>query len=261
MISSADLVRAIPTPIYQQLKRRLRQQIETGDWPPQFKLPAEVDLAQELGVSRGTVRHAIQELSADGLLVRVHGRGTYVTSTVLEQPLADSLVAFSEELAVRGIAFETRLISQELVSPTLRVAGLLATGWGQRVFALRRVRMVSRVPLIYLENYVAVPDRPGIEKIDFQKKGLFETLEDEFGLCLDLGQRSFQAQAASAAVACDLEIEPGAPVLYQEELVFLDTGRPVVLSDVWLRADRFRLSAMVKRFRGPRRPPGSIELT
>ena len=124
-VAQADLQRTAPTPIYQQLQGFLRRQVDSGQWPPHYKLPAEVDLAQALDVSRGTVRRAIEELTAEGMPVRVHGRGTFVASMRLEQPLAESLVAFSDELRQRGIASETRLLSQGLVTPAARVARLL----------------------------------------------------------------------------------------------------------------------------------------
>src|SRR5258707_8523064 len=106
-MSPAALNGSPPTPIYLQWDGLLRRQVDSGEWPPHLKLPAEVELARAMKVSRTTLRRAIKALTAQGKLVRVHGRGTFVASQLLEQPLAGSLVAFSEELSQRGIAFET----------------------------------------------------------------------------------------------------------------------------------------------------------
>ncbi|NJL96187.1 MAG: GntR family transcriptional regulator [Anaerolineae bacterium] len=72
----------------------MRQQILSGTWPEHFKLQSEIDLAHELQVNRGTIRNAINALLEAGLLIRKHGKGTFVTGQVLEQPLASSLVTF-----------------------------------------------------------------------------------------------------------------------------------------------------------------------
>ncbi|MEP7357674.1 MAG: GntR family transcriptional regulator [Anaerolineales bacterium] len=260
MTSPANLQRTLPTPIHRQVAAYLRRQIDTGQWPPHFKLPGEIDLAQQISVSRTTLRRAIKDLTAQGKLVSLHGRGTFVASPALEQPLADSLVAFSEELRRRGIAFETRLLSAAVIAPPARVSSLLGLKPRERVFALRRVRLVRGAPIIYLENYVAARHCPGIERVDFCQRGLFETLENTFGLSLDWGQRSFQAQVADAALADNLQLEPGAAVMYLEQLVYLASGLPIELSDVWLCGDRFRLSAIVKRYRNGPLPPSALEM-
>jgi DNA-binding GntR family transcriptional regulator len=258
-ISQANIQRTDPTPIYLQIEHYLERKLDSGQWPAHSKLPSEVDLAAQLKVSRTTLRRAIEALTAQGKLVRVHGRGTFVAAQILEQPLADSLVAFSEELNRTGIAFETRLIGQAVVVPSLRVAGLLGLGHGERVFALQRVRLVHGAPLAYLENYVALRHCPDIEQVDFSQKSLFETLEGRFKLSLDWGQRSFQSLAAEGKAPV-LGIDERAPVLYLEQVVYVTTGDPIELSDVWLRGDRFRVSAMIKRYPGGLRPPGSLEL-
>src|SRR4026207_2090083 len=131
------LDREDPTPIYQQIKDWLRQQIKHGAWPEHYKLKAETDLAIEWGVSRGTMRKAIMELIEEGFLTRIHGRGTFVASSVLEQPLAERFVTFSEDLTANGIAFETQVIEQSIIKPAENVTSLLGLQPGDEVFFLK----------------------------------------------------------------------------------------------------------------------------
>jgi DNA-binding GntR family transcriptional regulator len=245
MIPAID--RAGPTPLYLKIKEWIKQQIEQGIWPEHYKLLSETDLASELDVSRGTVRKAITELIEEGMLVSIHGRGTFVASRRLEQPLAERLVAISEDLISKGIPFETQVITQSLIDPDERIASLLSISKADRVFFLKRVRYVGNTPLILLHNYVVYQETPGIEKIDFTRHRLFEILEDHFGLDLDWGKRTFEAQVADAETASLLGIMECDPVMYLEQIVFLKSGTPVEMSDVWLRGDRYRLSAIVKR--------------
>lgn len=247
-----NLDRTGPEPIYLQLEEWMRHQIASGAWPGRFKLPAEVDLASELGISRGTVRRALEDLATEGLLTRTHGLGTFVSPRVVEQPLADRLVTFSEALIFQGIPFETRVIDKAVIPAKGHVAAMLGLPTNTRTFFLRRVRLVAGDPLILLDNYVVYDRCPGVERLDFTRLRLFEVLEERYGLRLENGRRNFQAQAADRETALRLNMKPGEPVMYIEQLAYLDDGTPIEFSDIWLSGDRFRLTAAVKRTDIPR---------
>lgn len=242
-----ELDRTVPTPLYRQIKDWMQRQIVSGVWPEHYKLKSEDDLAAELGVSRGTVRKAVAALTAEGMLTRVHGRGTFVSSSHIEQPLAERLITFSEDLISRQIPFETRVLEQSVIHPSQRVASLLSVPPGAEVFYLKRVRIVNRIPLIVLKNHVKIDRCRGIEKVDFTCYRLFEAFEDLFSLELDWAQRTFEAQVADEEVADLLEMSPGDSVMYMEQVLYLQDGSPIELSDLWLRGDHLRLSARVSR--------------
>lgn len=236
-----------PEPLYLQIKAWIQEQIRQEIWPEHYKLVNEINLADNLGVSRGTVRRAISELIEEGMLVRIHGRGTFVASKRLEQPLAERLVTFSEDLISRGIPFETQVLERSLIHPPESLASLLSVTEHDQVFFLKRVRLVGQEPLILLHNYVVYAHCPGIEAADFTRHRLFEVLEEQYGLKLDWGRRTFEAQAATPEIAEHLGISECDPVMKLEQVVFLDNGSPIERSDVWLRGDRYRLMATVKR--------------
>ena len=225
----------------------MRDQITHGIWPEHYKLKSETDLAAELGVNRGTIRNAVKALIEGGLLVRIHGRGTFVRARTIEQPLADHFITFSEGLVLEGIAFETRVIEQLDIIPSQRVASLLATPPGARVFYLKRIRYIGNDPLILLKNYVVLETCPNIEHIDFQQQTLFSTLEDTYGLNIDWGRRLFEARSADEEVAATLAISPCDPVMYVQQLSYLENGAAIELSDLWIRGNNFRISAIIKR--------------
>lgn len=236
-----------PTTVYLQVERWIQEQIEQGRWPEHYKLANEIDLANDLGVSRGTIRRAISDLIKAGMLVRVHGRGTFVASKNLEQPLAERLVSFSESLIEQGIPFETQVLAQGLIMPDDRVASLLSVPAGDKVFCLERVRSVAQRPMAYLRNYVVAQRCPGIEEVDFTVHRLFQVLEGNYGLVLDWARRTFEAQIADERVAAWLQIPQCAPIMKLEQIVYLNDGSPVEFSDVWLCGDRFSLTSTVKR--------------
>ncbi len=226
----------------------MSEQIASGQWPSHFKLKPEPELARDLGVNRGTLRKAIAELISAGDLIAIHGRGTFVTPRkTIDQSLTESLIAFSEDLLLQGIQFETHVLQQAVVQPETRIASLLGLAPTEDVFFLERVRRVAESPLSYLKNYVTHKHSRGIERVDFAHHRLFETLEGIYNLPLAWGHRTFQAQVADEALSQFLAIDVGAPVLYMNQITYLRDDKPIEVSDVWFRGDRLGLSAIVKR--------------
>lgn len=225
----------------------MRQEIQSGAWVEHHKLKSEDGISAELGVSRGTVRKAITELIAEGLLVRTHGRGTFVTGNALEQPLAERLVTFSEDLISKGIVFETHILEQCLIQPNKRMASLLSVPSGAQVFFLKRIRAIGGQPITLLHNYVVCDRCPGIEAADFARYRLFEVLEEHFGLSIGWGHRSFEARTADSEVAHLLSISESDPVMYMEQIAYLRDNSPIELSDLWIKGDSYRLSAVLRR--------------
>ncbi len=240
-----------PIPIYRQIKDWIRQQIDSGAWPPGFKLQSEIELANDLAVSRGTLRKALAELADEGLLVRTHGRGTFVASPVIEQPLAERLITFSEDLISKGIAFETKVLQQDLVPAHGRLATLFDLPTGSTLFFVRRLRLVDGEPMAVINNYVVYAACPAITTVDLSTVRLFEVLEQHCNLRITHAYRTFQAQKANRVVAAALRIPCHEAVMYGEQLSFLADGSPVEFSEFWLRGDRFKLAATVQRAAPP----------
>lgn len=257
----APIDRTAPTPIFQQIQEWILAQITSGEWAENHKLKAEADLATQLGVSRGTIRKAIAPLLESGHLVQVHGRGTFVASTHIDQPLAESLVSFSEDLISRNIPFETRVIEKRVVVPSQRIRSLLQISEAVDTLYLRRVRVVRDKPIILLENYVRLDRCPGLEKYNFQKERLLEILEKEYGLPLDWARRTFEARLADSEVSQRLDIPESSAVMYINQLLYLENEQPIETSDLWLRGDHLRISAAVRRSRpSSERPPIDFKL-
>lgn len=146
--------RESPVPIYQQIQDWMREQILNETWPAHSQLQAEDDLADQIGVNRGTLRNAIKALIDEGYLLRIRGKGTFVARRVVEQPLAQNLSTFSEGLMSQHIPFTTRVLEQRLLLPDEPVAALLELPEQEPVFFLKRVRLIHDEPIIFLQNYV-----------------------------------------------------------------------------------------------------------
>ncbi|HEX4517982.1 MAG TPA: GntR family transcriptional regulator [Gaiellaceae bacterium] len=242
-----ELEREAPTPLHEQISAAIRRQIVRGAWPAHMRLPAEPDLADALQVSRGTIRRSLRTLIEDSLLVQVRGRGTFVGSISIEQPIGQELLSLAEGLAREGIAFETEVQGASIGSPPAPIAALLELGESEEVFEIKRRRLIDGAPVAVLHNFVRRRFCPGIEANDFRRETMFGLLERVYGLRIASGRRTFEAQAASREIAEALDVSFGAPVLYLEQLTYLDDGQPLEYSDVWIRGDRLKLTSVLSR--------------
>lgn len=237
----------LPGTLHSQISAKLRAQIAGGAWPAHHRLKPEPDLAAELGVSRGTVRRALRTLIAEGALVQVRGKGTFVTSTVVEPAIAQKLSSLAEDFADHGVPLITRVLGAELTVPPPAVASLLQSGAAEPILRLHRLRSTAEGPVALLANFVRADRAPGIETVDFTRATLFGTLADRYGLHITAGRRTFSAVSAEGELAERLELPAGSPLLHLEQVTYLTDGSPIEYSDVWIRSDRLRITSLLTR--------------
>jgi len=233
--------------LHSQISDRIRARIASGEWPSNYRLHAEPELATELGVSRGTLRRALATLIEQGLLKQVQGRGTFVTSTLIEPAIAQKLSTLSEDFASQGVDVATTVLTSDLIEAPRPIASLLDVVPGQRVLRLCRLRSTERGAVALLFNYVRTDLTPGIENVDFTANTLFGTLEDRYHLRIASGRRTFTAEEASPEVSEKLGVRVGSPVQYLEQVTYLADGRPVEYSDVWINSKLLRVTSLLSR--------------
>ena len=207
-----------PLPLYHQLERALRARIATGAWPPGSLIWSERELMQAAGVSRATVRQAIGNLSRDGLIERVHGRGTFVAQSKLEQEMR-SVYSFAEQMGVRGVQLEDRLLQRHRVPAAADLAQLLAVAPGAPLIHLKRVRLLRGAPLMLDSSYVPAHLCPDLLTDPFESP-LYRMLAERYDLppvhCSDV----LEPVLADRTQAHLLEVEVGAPLMFLERVTF-----------------------------------------
>lgn len=233
--------------LHAQIADAIRLRISAGEWPPGHRLPPEPALAQEIGVSRGTLRRGLAALTAEGLLTQVQGRGTFVAVPPAMAAASQRLSTLAEDVIGQGGELSTEVLDAGYVASPEDVARSLRLSEGEQVFRLVRVRRTSDGPIALLHNYVVPALAPGIELIDFREKTLFGVLEGDYRLPIDNARRRFSAVAADSRTARALGLERGAALQYLEQLTFLTDGRPVEYSDVWIDSRRLRVVVHLSR--------------
>ena len=233
--------------IYEQVEDLIMDNIKNGTWPVHSKLKDEIKLSEELGVSRGTLRKAIKSVVEKGLLTQIKGKGTFVASSDIEQPLASRFVSFSEALKQKNISYKTIVLKKQIISPGPKIAAFLEIDLDTEVFLIERVRLVDNMPVIYLKNYVHLACCPDIINDDFENETLFSLIENKYRLKIIWGRRIFKAITALGDAARNLGLEIGAPVMYLEQNAYTKGNKPVEYSTVWINSDRFDLVSTIQR--------------
>lgn len=237
-----------PIPIYYQLKEQLALLIRDGTFPIGSRLPGELEISSELGISRGTVRQAINALVSEGRLERMQGRGTYVThpppSTL---HLSELPFGFAEEMHQRDIPFTTQILNREVLPAEGRLLTKLQLDRGERVLYLESLRAVEGEPLVL--GFAYLPDRlcPGLLEMDLEARPLHEILEAEFGHRLSRATRTIEASVADEYEAGLLKIPRGSPIHFIHSLTYLEDGRPIEYARLRYRGDRSRITWEVVR--------------
>ncbi|MGW0731905.1 GntR family transcriptional regulator [Streptomyces sp. NPDC002851] len=227
--------RSSPVPLYFQLAQQLEAAIENGKLAPGSLLGNEIELAGRLGLSRPTVRQAIQSLVDKGLLVRRRGVGTQVVHSQVKRPL--ELSSLYDDLEAAGQRPTTRVLSNAVVPASAEVAAALGVAEGAEVHRIERLRMAHDEPMAYLCNYLPLgPFTPNGAALE--ATGLYRLLRNA-GITLHSARQAIGARAATAEEAERLAEPEGAPLLTMARTTFDATGRAVEYGAHVYRASRY----------------------
>ena len=233
-------------PLYRRVSRWLVHEVDTGGLRSGDRIPPERWLCQELGVSRATVRRALEDLVADGM-VEIRGRVPFVAGGMLAEP-PNALVSLTELGRARGLEPSSRVLRREVRPATLDEAEAFGVAPGSELFELERLRMLDGLPISLDTNRVPTRLVPGLEDVDFSSASLYEVLE-RAGERLSCADYAIEAGLADVPRAALLELEPGAAVLLATAVVLDARGRVLDIGRTVYRADRYRFHATLMRRR------------
>jgi GntR family transcriptional regulator len=198
------------------------------------------------GVSRITVRQALHDLQKEGLVFKIHGKGTFVSKPKAFQDLA-RLQGFGEAMHTHGHETYNKLIGLRYLGPNPQVATMLKTGRGDKVVEIRRVRYLNREPVSLDVSYLPGAIGERLAKEDLATRDIFLILEDDFGLALGHAELSMDATTADGPLARLLRVDVGAAILRIQRLTFRTDGTPLDFEYLYYRGDAFQYRIRVER--------------
>lgn len=222
-----------PVPKHQQLREVLLTLVVPGQ-----AIPSERELMLTYGVSRATVRKAIDGLVADGLLQRAHGLGTFAVRPRLETRL--HLASFSQDMRRRGRTPSTRLISIALAEPPAEAAAALGLVPGVRAWRVQRVRLADGEPIAHEDGWYPSEPLADLDRNDIADGSLYEILGTRYGLWVDHAEQTLWGEAADADLARALAAPVNTPLLVFRRISSAG-GRPIEYVVSRYRGDRYQV--------------------
>ncbi|MFD6175884.1 MULTISPECIES: GntR family transcriptional regulator [unclassified Isoptericola] len=237
-------------PLWRRTADTIADQIRAGLHPPGSRLPAERVLCETLGVSRVTLRKALQTLTDDGVLQASRGRGWFVSAddgeAARSTPWPNSLESFSETAARKGLPSRSEVLAAAMGEFSLDLADELGVAPGTPCFHLRRLRLMDTVAIGIDDSRIVASAAPGIELVDFGSASLFEELTER-GASPVHAVSLIEAGAATEEEGGPLGLEPGQPVLRMRQILTDARRRPIMLTTISYRGDRYRLQTTFTR--------------
>lgn len=237
-----------PVPLYQQIKAALRSGILDGKYPPHCRMPSESELQEMFEVSRITIRQALGDLQKEGLIFKVHGKGSFVSQPKAVQNIT-SLQGFAEAMASEGHEIVNRVLSFDFVPAAPEVAAALGLVEGEKVAEIHRVRLLNRAPTSYEVTFLPEALGKKLVRADLATRDIFLILENDCGIALGSADLGITAIPARPPVSRVLEIKRDAPVLRVERLTRDSDDHPVDFEYLYFKGDAFQYRLRVDRKR------------
>ncbi|MCL1863999.1 MAG: GntR family transcriptional regulator [Defluviitaleaceae bacterium] len=234
------LNKAIPIPLYYQLKQFILKSIKQGDWSPGLMIPSEHALCEAFGISRPTVRQAIKELVSEGHLTRAN-RHVLVSMPKMAGEFFSTLQSFNEEMKAKGLTPSTQVLSIGLrecpeASKNLGVDG--------ECICIERLRFADNEPIVWVETFLP-PHYRKLLDLDFTKVSLYESVNEMYQTEITWAERVFEATVAGTREADVLNIKKGAPLCFVKTLTFIQNDKAVEFSIARYRGDKSKFMVRI----------------
>lgn len=234
-------------PLYKQVHVWMKGKILDGEWESGKQIPPEPVLSADLGISRHTLRQALQLLINEGFLFRQPGKGTFVQHVKSNYRLS-FLNSFSEQMLEIGKKPSSKLIELHTnFRPNDSIAKKLMLTENARTHKIVRLRLADGQPMSLEEVYIDTTLCPNLHKKDLENLSLYSTLEQEYGLQIKYGDISLQATEANEEQARLLKTKVLGPLLYMQCLTYLQNQRPAFLTIARYPNDKYMFTVSMPR--------------
>jgi GntR family transcriptional regulator len=238
-----DRLSSGPVPKHYRIRESLRQQIrnmESGE-----PIPTEVELCDTYGVSRTTVRKAIERLTYEGLVYRVQGKGTFVAPPKVRGRFVQSRAGLYDDARARGLSLKTQVLEQQVISADKRLASRLEIEADEPVFKLVRLRFIDQEPMLISYSYVPETLCPGLLHEDFESQSLYALMQQKYGIEIHHGLRVIEAISCEEEEAQLFHVTAGTPLLVVTGTMYDGQGIIAEYGFAMFRGDRSQVEIQV----------------
>ena len=228
-------------PLYLQIKKELKEKIESKDYPYGSLLPSELELESAYGVSRITIRQAISELEKEGYVKRARGKGTTITYSEKIDENLTAIRRFTTEMKERGLTPGTLEARIEKISANKEVADHLDLKVGEDVYYLYRVRTGDGVPIVLFESFI-----PANYTLPLNNELYYDSMYDVFekvgiGMPMVVNE-NFQAMLADEKLSKALQVKKGSAIFKRVRTAYNEDNKPIEYTISYYRGERYSYS-------------------
>lgn len=237
-------------PLYSQVRERLRERILDGTYAPHARLPAESEMGSIFGVSRITVRQALNDLQKEGVIFTVPGKGTFVAKARPSQEL-NRLEGFGEAMTRKGHRIVNQVLKHALVPAPPEVAAQLGRPAGAPVTEIHRLRYLDNAPVSFEITWLPPAVGERLRHEDLAGRDIFTILETDYAIALGYADIQIDAVNATPEQAALLGVAPGTALLRIERLTFTRDGAPLDYEHLYVRGEAFQYALRLPRHPQP----------
>ncbi len=235
-------------PKYHQLANILRQQIDNGDFQSHDAIPSERLIEQHYKLSRPTIRQAIDLLSRQGYLYRVHGKGTFVSPPKLQKGMLE-LTSFSEDMRNRGLEPGQKILEFGYVKPSSKVRRQLEiTDDEKKVLRIKRLRYGDGEPMGLQDSFLTLDSSQIIMRKEIEERGsIYVILQDKFGIYPTEADETLEVTLATSEEGELLKVAEGSPLLLNERTLWSQDRKAIEFVRILYRGDRYKYFVRLTR--------------
>jgi len=235
-----------PIPLYYQLKNVIEEKIISGDFKASEMIPSENQLCEQYGISRTTVRQAINELVSTGKLIRTQGRGTFVSSPRIEKP-SYRLSGFTQDMRDLGHIPRSEVLQFAPFIPPFHIRESLRLDENEAAIILKRLRFAGNDVVGLDISYFSFKRFMKLLDEDLENNSLYQILKDKFIVFPTRSNYYVESHRCPREIADLLEISPADPVLFLREVVFDQNDEPFEVGEEYYRADRYMFRVEIRK--------------
>jgi Transcriptional regulators len=224
-------------PFYQKILTFIRHQIQSGTLKPGDMLPPESELCNIYGVSRTTIRLAMDQLAEEKLITRQRGKGSYISNPKLQRNL-NHLYSFTEDMKNMGLNPYSKIIESCLIKNTGNISEILKLSPDSDIFKLVRIRYADKEPILLETSYIPYYLCSGILQEDFTTVSLYSMLQFKFKLQLSRAVETYEAIKLDKNTAKLLGCSPSSSAFNIHRTGYLDSGIPYEYTNSSVRSDK-----------------------
>lgn len=232
-------------PLYYQLMDIIIEEISSGKYKENDKLPSERELCEMYDISRATVRQTIQELEKEGYIYKEHGKGTFVSPERFKQDLL-KFYSFTEEMKKLGKTPSSKVIDFEIVEVDDKIAKKMKMKLGEIVYKFTRLRLADAKPIMLETSYIPYERFKGISRVDLEQNAMYDIFTKRYNTVFSKAEESFQPVLTKESESKFLENQAGSPSMMIERITY--EGDRVIEYTVGIaRGDRFKYCVVLEK--------------